>query len=149
MLTYGEIVKAVAAALKTANGVKRVQAYDEITESIPDWPLLQVYAESGEVDVSSGDMKQSAFGGGVQQTSLVINIDGYARRRSHLGADLKAQMELIDAVDAKLCAQEKPYFLDGIHGLHWTWERATLLSGKGEGATEYAGCRFKLQVTIF
>ncbi len=150
MLTYADIIKAVATSMTTTTGVKRVQAYDEITESIPEWPLLQVYAESGEVDTGNDETDRSSFGAGVRQTEMVIRVDVYSRRRSNIGEDLKAQMDLIDAIDAKFVQQVKPFFgLENIQAFRWKWERATLLSGKGDGATEFAGCRFTLTLVIY
>lgn len=146
-ITYGQLVKAVASTLAGAPAVGRVQAYDAISESVPDTPLLQVYAESGEVDAQS-DTDRTSFGGGVQVSRLTVQVDGYARRRSHIGEDLQAQMALVDAVDARLSEQRLglAFGLSAVKSFKWTWERTTFEDVEGH---TYAGVRFTLELTIF
>lgn len=144
MITYGQIVKALAGALRH---VARVEAYDQISESIVETPTIHVYAESAEVD-SAGDTDRSSLSGAVRVTTIIINADGYARQRSHLAQDLRAQMDLIDRIDEALLRSRPPFYgLPDIKAVSWGWERATL--AHGDPATEYAGVRFTIEITVF
>lgn len=152
-VTYGSICAVVANAFRDKPGIQRVMNYDELTESIVDTPLLHVYGESGAVDAGNSN-DRTTFGAGVRQTEFVITMDGYARRRSHLAEDLKAQMEMIDVIDAVLVATTKPLFGEAaIKGLSWKWERVTLAYGNtqemGGPREQYAGCRFTITLRIF
>jgi hypothetical protein len=149
-ITYGQICKDIAAAMATANLAKAVQAYDQITEGIPITPLIQVYADSGEVD-TSGRNDRTTFKAGVRQTLFTVIFDGYARTRSQLQVDLKEQMALIDAIDAWLNTQagEPIMGTSGIRALHWRWERTTFSRGEGQSAISYAGCRFTVDCWIY
>ncbi len=150
ILTYGHICKAIATALKTTTGVIRVEAYDELSEGVPDWPMLQVYPDNGEVDTGSEDTERATFGAGVRRTSMLIIVRGYARPRSHLAEDLKAQVELIDAIDARLSDQkQKPFGVPGIRAFNWKWERATYSFAEGDVKSTYAACQFTIEVTVF
>lgn len=147
VVTYGAIVKAVADTLASAPAVGRVQAYDVISESVPDTPLVQVYCDGGEVD-ATGETDRVTFGGGVQVTRATVICDGYARRRSHIGADLQAQMALVDAIDARLSEQRLGvlFGMGAVKSFLWRWERTTFEDVEGH---IYAGVRFTLELTIF
>lgn len=154
-LTYATACKAVADVFREKPGIKRVQVFDELTESIVDMPLVQVYPYSGSVDARNTN-DRTTFSAVVRQTEFVIRADGYARRRSHINQDLKAQIDLIDAMDAALCAVTTPLFGQaGIKGFSWKWERVTLAYGNtqevGGGGTRevYAGCEFTITLLIY
>ncbi len=149
IVTYGDLCYAVAETLAPSITDLRVQPYDLITESIPDLPLLQVYMDNAVVDdVGSND--RATFDAGMRRTHALIFADGYARVRSHLGEDLRAQMELIDALDAMLVRQTaEPFGLSTIQAFHWKWSRATFKVGAEPSAIEYAGCRFQIDIWVW
>ena len=146
-VTYGALSKAVGNTLKAANIFKVVQQYDELTEQIPTHPLARCYPDDGEVDFGGESVERQTFKVGVRGTRMTITIDCYARPRSQLLHDIKAQVDLIDAVDAVLVAQQnQPFFgLDGIKAFSWSWQRVTY---QHEG-NSYAGGEFKLTLIVF
>lgn len=150
VLTYADICHAIADDLRAQSFAERVMAFDEIEETIPDLPCLHIYPDSGEVD-SGGNNDRAVFDASRRRTELTLYIDGYARQRSNLSEDLKAQMALIDAIDAWLCRQTNPPYLGvaGLKAFHWRWERTTFPFGGGEIKTMYAGCQFTLTLVIF
>lgn len=156
LITFGIISRAVADTLKavkssfTATPVI-VQNYDEITEGVNDWPLLQVLPRKGKVDPFASNTERSSFGGKVQATSFSLEIIGYAKPRAYLAEDLKAQMALVDGVDVVLSSQNGlPQFgLQAVKGFNWDWERQTLQIGEGDSAQKYAGVVFTVELFIF
>ncbi len=149
-LTFDTVVSAVAARLATISGVT-VQNYDEITENIPDTPLLQVYFENADSGSGDGESDRLTFGAGVRYTRLTVLVDGYARQRSYLGEDLAAQLALIDQIDGQLSAEtaDAVFGVVGVRALSWNIERVTFTMGDGSSSEKYAGCRVRLTLTIF
>lgn len=147
MITYGALSKAVGSTLKNANIFTVFQQYDELTEAIPTTPLGRCYPDEGNVDFGGESVDRTTFQVGVRGTQMTITIDCYARARSQLAHDIKAQIDLIDAVDAVLVAQKtQPFFgIDGIKAFSWSWERTTFQ----HEATQYAGAEFKLSLIVF
>ncbi len=131
LITFGSISRAVADTLKAvkssfATSPVIVQNFDELTEAVNDWPLLQVLPKKGKVDPFASNTERSSFGGKVQATSFGIEIIGYAKPRAELAEDIEAQVALIDGVDVVLSSQNGvPQFgLQAIKGFNWEWERA-------------------------
>lgn len=149
VLTYGAVAKAIANALTNATGVVRVEAYDELSEGIPDTPMLQVYPDAAETDIESDGTGNATFGAGVRRTKINLFVDGYAKQRSYLGEDIRAQIALIDAIDGVLSNQRrKPFFgLPGIQQFRWSWQRVTYPIG--DGSVKYAGVQFLIEVYVF
>lgn len=147
-ITTGQILDAIEATLSTAPTLARSMTYDELTEGISDTPLLQVYPEAGDQD-PSGNSDRTTFKAGVRQTNLTINCDYYAQQRKHIGEDMAALVDGIDAMTTIFEAQDtKPYFgLDGIKAFHWSWQRVTF--DYGDAAINYVGARFTLTIRVF
>ncbi len=149
-ITIAQICNAIESTLGAATGISRSQSYDELTEGLPpgDLPLLQVYPETGEADVA-GATDRSTFRAGVRQTELVIVADLYARQRSHIGEDMAALVDGVDAVIDVLEAQDtKNYFgLAGVQAVRWRFERVTFVYGDPQ--LPYVGARFYLTVRVF
>jgi hypothetical protein len=143
MITYADICHQVADALKGISGAT-VQAYDEIQESIAVYPTLHVYLDGGETGNEGTD--RLTYGAGTRVTTCTIKVDGYARVRSHIFADMAAQIDLADAIDNVLSAQvETLYGTPHIKAHHWSWERGILEYAK----KDYAAVTFTLTLTIF
>ena len=156
-ITLNAIVDAVSDTLGTATTLNRSQSYDELTENIPDWPLLQVYWESfSPVSTDSGTDRRTFGGlGGDEDTPLrdkeiIVHADYYARPRSHIDEDMKA---VVDGADALLDILETvdvtPFFgLDGIKA--WSLQSATRSTFiYNDPQTPYAGVRFVIAIRVF
>ncbi|MCK6580361.1 MAG: hypothetical protein L6Q98_19885 [Anaerolineae bacterium] len=151
-ITLAEINTAIAASLGAATGIARVQDAakpdpDEgLTEGIADLPMLQVYWQS--LDTSTGsENDRIAMRGGVRVTQCVFHADVYARQRGMISEDAARTLELAEAVQEILEAQDvKPYFgLIGVKSFRWTAERVTF----DYAGVAYAGVRFVITVWVF
>jgi hypothetical protein len=149
IITLAQICDAIEDTLDAATTLKRSQSYDELTDGVQDTPLLQVYPESGFQSAGSSTDRYTFGGGGdpVRQTECVIHADYYARQRAHIGEDMKALVDGIDAMQNIFEAQDrKPYFgLAGIEAFAWRWDRVQFeYSG-----VLYMAARFVLTVRVF
>lgn len=147
-ITLAQILDAVEASLSAAPTLARSMSYDELTEGINDTPLLQVYPEAGDQD-PSGNADRTSFQAGIRQTNLTINCDYYAQQRKHIGEDMAALVDGIDAMTNIFEAQDKkPYFaLVGIKAFHWSWQRVVF--NYGDPNINYVGARFTLTIRVF
>lgn len=144
-LTIEQVCVAVRDRITDSLSGVRGQAMDEMTESIPDTPLIQVYFES--VRTPEEQVKQTTFGGVVQQTILTINVDVYSSRRANIGEDMARVTIKADEVIRVLQAERvKPFFkLEGIKSFGWRAERVVFEYGK----ENYMGVRFVLEFMNF
>lgn len=144
----GDLCNGIEAVLSAAAGMRSSTSYDKLTEGIPaaDCPRLQVYPESGGCDIRTGT-DRTAMQAGVQQAEIVVFADLYARLRSQLNEDMKATVDLIDAIIDKLQEQERPPFFGvaGVKSFKWTWRRAVLRYMD----ERYMGARFTIYIRIF
>jgi len=147
-VTLAQICDGIEATLSAAVGVTTSTSYDELTEGIApfDCPRLEVYGDRGSSD-PSGNTDRTAFNAGVQQVMIVIFADLYARQRSQLGEDVKAVIDLVDALTSVIQAQEKPPFFGvaGIKAFSWGWKRAVF---RRAGAN-YVGTRFTITCRVY
>jgi len=123
-----------------------VEGSTDLSEGVADFPLIQVYPETGVVDMKASTDRHT-FRGGARAEEQTWNLDLYAAQRAHIAEDFKALLPMIDAVTDKLEEQNvKNYFgLAAIQTFAWTWQRATFVFAQAE----YVGCRFVLTVRIF
>lgn len=142
-----EVCDDIATFLGAATGIAVAQSYDEVTEAPGDFPLVQVYPDEGETD-PSGNADRTTFRGAVRLTETVFNADFCCRPRGNLNQDVKAQVDVQKAVQAKLeSIKTKPYFGNAsIQGFSWSWRRATFEPVAGQ---QYAGVRFVIRVRQF
>jgi hypothetical protein len=146
MITYAALCHAVADVFRNVEGIKRVEAFDEMQEGISVYPMLHIIPESIEVDDANEKTDRASFDGSVKVTKLVVSLEGYARPRSHLAADIKDQVALLDTIDGVLCEQTRLlYGLESIHAHRWTAETGVLTYGK----TTCSGVIFKLTLTVY
>lgn len=145
-ITVAQMADAITTTLGAATTVARSESYNELTEGIHDYPLLQVYWQSTVNDVSGND-DRTAYRGGVRQKEYVFYADYYARPRSELKEDNAAVTNGAEALEAVLEAQNvKPYFgLAGIKAFRWQGERVAF----EYGGTLYAGCRYMITLRVF
>jgi hypothetical protein len=149
-VTYYDIVHAVGNTFKSIPGIQQVQVLEEIEEGVGDTPLLKVYYGDSETD-AVGDTDRTSFDASIRQTAITVKVEGYARPRSHIGEDLRAQLDLIDRLDARLCEQVKPpYFgLPVIQVFHWKIDRLTIQVGATPNAVLYAGCDLQIRLYVY
>lgn len=147
-ITIGQILDAVELTLSAAPTLARSMSYDELTEGINDTPLLQVYAESGTQDTTNS-VDRTTFLAGVRQTELIVHCDYYAQQRKHIGEDMAALVDGIDAMFNIFEAQRSsPFFgLQGIQAFHFSFSRVTF--DYGAQNIRYVGARFTLTLRIF
>jgi hypothetical protein len=149
-VTYYDLVHAVGNTFKAIPSIKQVQVLEDIEEGVGDTPLLKVYYGDSETD-AVGDTDRTSFDASIRQTVITVKVEGYARQRSHIGEDLRAQLDLIDRLDARLCEQVKqPYFgLPVIQVFHWKFERVTYRIGEGATAVLFAGCDLEIRLFVY
>lgn len=144
-ITFRQIATAIANTFKGMPSPIQVQGPAELTESIPDLPLIQVYPEEGQSLPQGGE--RTSFKAVIRQHQMSFNIDIYACNRSSIGADLIKGIDLLDEAQAILERQsEGPLFgLEGIRGFEWTWERVTF----EYDVSKYVGYRIRLTLRTF
>lgn len=144
----GELCDGVEATLSVADGMQSSVSYNELTEGIPafDCPQIQVFPESGGCDRATGT-DRTATNSGVQQSEIVVYVNLYARLRSQVAEDMKATVDLIDAIISVLQEQEKPPFfgVSEIKNFKWSWRRAVMRYMD----ERYMGARFTLYLRVF
>jgi hypothetical protein len=140
--TLTALVEAVRAEMAGISGVV-AQGGATLTEGIVDIPTIQITPESGEGAYHSRT-DRNTFGKGLALRQWVINVDVYARQRSHIAEDMAAVTTQADAVIARLDAKAtSPSFgVSGVHTWHYTWQRVVFTYGSTEA--RYAGIRFVL-----
>jgi len=145
-VTVGELCNAIEDTLGQATTLQRSQSYDELTEGLHDFPVLQVYPASGNTD-AKGQADRRTFRGGVRTGYYVFHADYHACPRSEIGENMNTVVDGIDAMEAILLAQDtKPYLgHEAIKSFHYDWEYVNF---------EYAGqktvgVRFRIGVWIF
>lgn len=147
-VTLTEICNGIETALGAAVGMRSSTSFDEMTEGIAplDCPRVEVYWEDSNCD-PSGRADRTAFSAGVQQSAITIIADCYARQRSQLGEDMKATVEIADAIIEVLQAQERPPFfgVPGIKAFSWRGRKA----GFKRADARYVGARFTILCRVF
>jgi hypothetical protein len=148
-ITFADIGRQVANWLEGTAGSPRVEAFDAMSEGVPQVPLVRVYVISGQTDSGSEDTDRASFGNQpIRRSTCTLQVDAIARQRSHIGEDMAAQMAMIDAIDARLCELGKPplFGLQGIQAARWSWERMAYTVSE---TVEYVGVRFEIVVSVF
>lgn len=147
-VTLGQILTAIETTLSAAPTLARSMNYNELSEGVPDMPMLEVYPESGTQDPSGGT-DRTTFKAGVRQTELIVVCDYYAQARAHLAEDMAKLVDGIDAMTDIFEAQDtKPYFgLEGIKAFSWQWRRVTFV--RGDPQIPYVGAHFQVTVRVF
>jgi len=148
-ITLQSVNDAIESTLSAATTLARSQSYDELTEGIPDLPLLQVYPEAWG-PARTGRTHAITGGGAVRNTEWVFHADYYARIRSSIGEDMAALVPGIDAIEAVLEAQQsKPYFgLAEIESFNWEGSRVIFQYG-GDALQQYMGARYVITVRVY
>lgn len=144
------IVDAIETTLSAAAALQRSETYDELTEGIPDIPMLQVWPVSANTDATTGNDRKT-FSAGRRVGLYTIYADVYARQRSHIGEDMGALIPLITQIETILEAQTGGSTLfgvmDTIKAFRWRWEHVTFTSENDN--YKYVGARFVIDVWTF
>ena len=155
MVSKAAIADAIADTLATATGIVKAQSYNELSESVArgDLPLLQVYWQSSEQDITS-NTDRTTFRAVVRQTEELYHADVFCTQRANLAQDMSRIVTTAEALQVVLEAQDvKPYFglLDGaipaIKAFHWRMERVNFAPDNPE--VFYPGVRIFITVRIF
>lgn len=148
MTTLAQQIDAVEAVLGTAAGITRSQTYDELGEGAQDLPMLQVYPQSSDCDVTNAGTERTTFGKGVNQKERIIIADLVVTQRKHIAQDMGRLVGMIDAMEAVLNTQWTGKFgLTDIKAHHWSWERVVYTYGDPQ--LNYVGARFTITLRIF
>lgn len=145
IITTATINNAIASTFRRGIPGLKVQSFDDLTEGLPDLPLLQVYwnnfVEDEQTDTDRRAPLKAAVG-----SDDVFHLDLYAAVRSELYRDIPAVIRLMDDMRAVMYQQTDTYFgIEGIKGVRWEGRRANLRYGN----EMYAGARFLLTVRVF
>lgn len=145
-----DVCDAVESTLADATGLTYTQSFDELSEGVNDTPLLQVYPEEFEIDISSANADRTTFQGGVRQTEILLHCDIYAARRSNLGQNIKKAVELTDACIVVFKQQNtKPYFgLSDIKSFH-VGRGIRVIFTYGDREQQFTGWRIPLTLLVF
>jgi hypothetical protein len=143
-----DLVDAIRNTLQFAPGVQEAQANDTLAESVYA-PMLQVYPDSGSASAGGATDRKTFGANRLQVEDLIINVDVYARQRSHIGEDMAASTRLADAVRGVLHQQLTPPFFghEHIRSFRWRWQRVTF--EYGDPQLRYAGIQFVLTVQVY
>lgn len=117
----------------------------EITERIPETPILQVYAPEG-------DNLRQTFTAEVQRHDLTVFCELFVKQRSYIADDLKKTydqhdtMELILEAEMKKGTAAAPFFgVAGIKSFQWRWEQVTY----DYADNKYVGIRYTLELMLY
>jgi len=155
-VTLHQILDAIETTLSTATGLQVSETFDELTEGVHDRALLQVYPDSVMPVDANARNDRTALNRGVAITEFVIHADLYAQQRTSIGEDMAALVPLIDAITARLEAQQgSPLFgltisaggktYNPIKSFKWSWSRVIFEYAQAQ----YMGARFIISVRVF
>lgn len=147
-ITLAQICDAIESTLGAASTVAVSQSYNELTEGVHDFPLLQVYPEAGSQDPYGGT-DRTTMQGGVRQTEFTIHADYYARQRSHIGENMDAVVDGVDALQVILDGQDHQPFGLGSSNVSFRWEWTRALFTYGDPQLSYVGARFIITVRVY
>ncbi len=148
-VTFDTLLDGVAAVFEemvTAGDLQKAERYDKLSEDFQDVPMAQVYLDQGEVDASTATA-QHTFRGAARMHEVAVGVDIPCRQRGDAAEDMKAVVDVLEAVTNKLDAQQtRPWFgSDAIKSWRWRWQRVTFVRGE---ATPYVGLRVTIWLRV-
>lgn len=115
-MTITELTTAVRDTLGAAVSIVQAQAGREMTETIPDTPMLQVYLQKFQLSTGS-QTDRNSFGSRTVQPKrhkvYSLNVDVYVHQRSTLGDEMAKLETVLDELINILedtTQNGKPYF---------------------------------------
>lgn len=150
--TLDALVDAIETTLSAAASLVRSQTYDELTEGIHEYPMLQVYP-AGNTGTSWGsETDRYTFRGPIAGTATTmyhsikeytIYADVYARQRAHIDEDMGKMVTTVNEIEDILDMQPCPPFgRSEIFSFRWSWDHVTF----DYGGVMYVGARFVITV---
>lgn len=147
MTTFKQLVEDIARKFENIEQINEVQRLETIGLHALNYPVVQVYLESGELSTSS-ETHQKTFGGSSFVHGCQVYVDVYITPRgADLGNEIVEQVDLLDICYAVFEAQNKsPYFgNNSIRSFKVKWDTTTFLLSDDL----YSGLRFIIEITIF
>jgi hypothetical protein len=109
-MTITQLTTAVRDTLGAAASIVQAQAGREISESVPDTPMMQVYLQKYQGSTNS-NTDRTTFRGGKRHKLYAVNVDVYVHTRSTLGDEMALLETVLDELIDILEAQDtQPYF---------------------------------------
>ncbi len=145
LITEAQVCDAIAGTFRTLIPTLSVQSYNQLTDGIPELPLLQVYWWKFIEDAATETDRAAP------QHTVTISDDTYrlllyAKTRSELSEDMPVVMDMVSNMRGAVYAQQSTYFgLPAIKSMKWQGQYAVLRYG-GEA---YAGAQIILTIRIF
>ncbi len=147
LITEAQVCDAIAGTFRTQIPSLSVQSYNQLTDGIPEMPLLQVYWWKFIEDAAT-ETDRAAAQHAVTISDDTYRLDLYAKTRSELREDVPAVMEMLSKMREAVYAQQTTYFgLTAIKSMKWQGQYAVLRYG--DPLTSYAGARITLTIRIF
>lgn len=142
------LIDDINTTIGAASSLQVNQSYDDITEGIPEFPLLQVYPEENP-GTELTDTDRVTLGMSTERHSVkeyLIHADLYARPRSFIAEDMKQLVETIDEIEQILDTQDYPDIFgnDNVISFSWSWRRMIFQTAD----QKYMGARFFLRVEM-
>lgn len=144
-----DLTKGVANELLARPELLRVMSGNEIKETIPDTPSVQVYFQSKQT-ISPGGNDRISFGAvnrnPIRQTEVLIHCDLYVRQRSNIGDEMAKLEALLDVMDSVMESQNvTPFFgSPGVKSWNFRAERVTFEYNK----VDYVGVRYYVTLNL-
>lgn len=147
LITEATVCDAIADTFRTQIPSLSVQSYNQLTDGIPELPLLQVYWWKFIEDATT-DSDRAASKHTMTVSDDTYRLDLYAKTRSELREDMPAVMDMLSKMREAFYAQTTTYFgLDAIKSAKWQGQFGLLKYG--EPKISYAGARITLTIRIF
>ena len=145
MANLSELIDGIEATLAGAASVDVSQSYDELTESILETPLIQVYPASCP-PVSKGSATQKYTLGGSVRREYIIHADLFVCHRHYLPQDMRDFVNYVEEIDAILVGETdcNIFGVSGLGTFKWSWERAQFIYG----GQKYLGAKYIFEVEV-
>lgn len=139
----GDIVDGIESTLSAAPSLIRTESYNELTEGIHDYPMLQVYPEANIGTSRDSETHKLTLQTKHTIKEYTIHADLYAHVRGNIGEDMERLVDAIDDIEDILDAQQcDPFGVESIISFRWSWNRVVFTYG----GFDYVGARFLLTV---
>ena len=144
-ITLAEICDGIKDGFSSAANLRVSQSYDELTEGIHDFPLMQVYPSRGHADAANAN-DRTTFSGGIRQTEFVIVADIYVSPMADIAEDMADTVALIDQLWDLCEDQTSADFFDitGCRSWNWSFDYATLIYA----GISYRGVRWTFTIRV-
>jgi hypothetical protein len=108
--TLDALLDAIEGIMDDAASLVRSQTYDELTEGIHDYPLLQVYPEENTGTDWTGETDRVTLSGKHSIKEYTVHGDIYARQRSNIAEDMKKCVDVANEMENILDNLSYPLF---------------------------------------